>query len=135
MIYWLAALQVIPIELYEAARVDGASRWQIHRSVTVPLILPFAAIITLIAAIGALNVFPLVQTMTGGGPFFASEVMEVYIYRTAFGTGSGGSVPRLGYASAVGVWFGICVMLVALIQGLAARKANAARSELMGGAR
>lgn len=133
MIYWLAALQVIPVELYEAARVDGAGRWRLHRDITVPLILPFAAIIALITAIGALNVFPLVQTMTGGGPFFATEVMEIYIYRTAFGTEGG--IPRLGYASAAGVWFGICVTLVALMQGWAARKANATRRELTGGAR
>lgn len=130
MIYWLAALQVVPNELYEAARVDGANRWKIHWSITFPLILPFAAIIALIAAIGALNVFPLVQTMTAGGPFFSTEVMEIYIYRTAFG--AGGSVPRLGYASAAGVWFGVCVMLIALVQGLAARRARAARQELAG---
>ena len=59
--------------------------------------------------------------MTGGGPFYSSEVMEVYIYRTAFGTSGGGSVPRLGYASAAGVFFGLAVMVVTLLQGLAVR--------------
>lgn len=128
MMYWLAALQVVPKDLYEAARVDGAASWQIHRYVTVPLILPFALIIIMLNIAGSLHVFALVQTMTGGGPFFASEVMEVYIYRNAFG-GSGG-VPRLGYASAAAVWFGICVMVIALAQGWVAKQANERRREL-----
>ncbi|TDE00285.1 sugar ABC transporter permease [Jiangella asiatica] len=132
MIYWLAALQVVPADVYEAARVDGANRWQTHWRITMPLIMPFAAIITLIGAIGALNVFPLIQTLTGGGPFFATEVMEIYIYRTAFGV-EGATAPRLGYASAAGVWFGICVMLIALLQGLAARRVAAMRRDLQGG--
>ena len=127
MIYWLAALQVVPQELYEAGRVDGATRWQLHRHITVPLIVPFAVIITLISVVGALNVFGLVQTMTGGGPFFASEVMEVYIYRTAFGEGG---IPRLGYASAAALFFGITVMGLSLLQGWAARKVGTARAQL-----
>ena len=94
MIYWLAALQTIPAELYEAAKVDGAGGWAIFRRITVPLLTPFTVIITLITVVQTLRVFPIVQSMTGGGPFFASEVMEVYIYRTAFGTG-GIPPPRL----------------------------------------
>lgn len=132
MIYWLAALQVVPAELYEAARMDGANRWQTHWRITMPLIMPFAAIITLIGAIGALNVFPLIQTLTGGGPFFATEVMELYIYRTAFGV-EGTAVPRLGYAAAAGVWFGVCVMVIALAQGVAGRRVAAMRRDLKAG--
>jgi multiple sugar transport system permease protein len=122
MIYWLASLQTIPQDLYEAARLDGATRPQLLRYIILPLLTPFAIVILLITAVGSLNVFALVQTMTGGGPFFASEVMEVYIYRTAFGTGGGGSVPRLGYASAAGVFFGIAVMFITIVQGLAVRR-------------
>lgn len=128
MIYWLAALQVVPKELYEAARVDGARTWMMHTRITVPLITPFALIITLVSAIQALNIFALVETMTGGGPYFASEIMEVFIYRTAFGTE--GTTSRLGYASAAGVFFGIAVMFVAVLQGLAVRRANAIRGQL-----
>jgi multiple sugar transport system permease protein len=126
MIYWLAALQAIPAELYEAARVDGAGSVAILRGITLPLLKPFAAIIALITAVSTLRVFDLVQTMTGGGPFFASEVMEVYIYRHAFSL-QNFSVPRLGYASASGVFFGLAVMAVALAQGWVVRRANAAR--------
>lgn len=129
MIYWLAALQVVPAELYEAARVDGAGRWRQFRSVTMPLIAPFALIIMLISVIAALNVFPLIHTMTGGGPFFATEVMEIFIYRTAFGTEDAVS-SRLGYASAAGVWFGMTVMFIAFGQGLAVRKWRGMKQQL-----
>lgn len=131
MMYWLAALQIVPPDLYEAAKIDGAGRWALHRYLTIPIVLPFAAIILILSVAGALHVFALVQTMTGGGPFFSSEVMEVYIYRTAFGGTEG--VPRLGYASAAAVWFGVCVLVVALAQGLIARKANEARQGLSTG--
>jgi multiple sugar transport system permease protein len=124
-------LQIVPPDLYEAAKIDGAGRWALHRYLTVPIILPFAAIILILSVAGALHVFALVQTMTGGGPFFSSEVMEVYIYRTAFGGTEG--VPRLGYASAAAVWFGVCVLVVALAQGLIARKANESRQGLSTG--
>jgi len=127
LVYWLAALQSIPGELYEAARVDGAGRAMILRQITLPLLKPFAAIIILITAVNMLRIFDLVQTMTGGGPFFASEVIEVYIYRNAFGEGG---VPRLGFASAAGVLFGLAVMLIALGQGWALRRANAARQNV-----
>lgn len=131
MIYWLAALQSIPGELYEAAKVDGANPWQQFRGITVPLLKPFAVVILLITAVNTLRVFDLVQTMTGGGPFFASEVVETYIYRNAFSVQGG--IPREGYASAVGVFFGLTVMVVALIQGWAIRKANAMRRDLTAG--
>ena len=128
MIYWLAALQSIPGELYEAARVDGAGRWVIVRDITLPLLKPFAAVILLITAVQTLKIFDLVQTMTGGGPFFSSEVMEVYIFRQAFSNTAGSS--RLGYASAAGVFFGVAVMVIALAQGWVVRKANAVRADL-----
>ena len=127
MIYWLATLQAIPQELYEAARVDGAGSAKILQHITLPLLKPFGAIIALITAVSTLRVFDLVQTMTGGGPFFASEVMEVYIYRHAFSI-QAFSAPRLGYASAAGVFFGLAVMLVALAQAIVVRRANAARA-------
>ncbi|MDP9371924.1 MAG: sugar ABC transporter permease [Chloroflexota bacterium] len=127
MIYWLAALQTIPAELYEAAKVDGATGWASFRRITLPLLAPFTIIITLITAVQTLHVFPIVQAMTGGGPFFSSEVIEVYIYRTAFGEGG---IPRLGYASAAAVFFGLATLVIAIIQGVGLRRANAARREL-----
>lgn len=127
MIYWLAALQVVPQDLYEAARIDGANRWRLHKDITLPMILPFAVVIVLITVVGALNVFGLVQTMTGGGPYFASEVMEVYIYRNAFGESG---IPRLGYASAAALFFGVTVLALSLLQGWGLKKANDARNQM-----
>lgn len=119
MVYWLAALQTVPQDLYEAARLDGVKGWQMTVFVIIPMIMPFAIVIALISAISALNVFPLIQAMTQGGPFFASEVMEVYIFRNAFATG--GAIPRLGYASAAGVFFGVAIMFLTILQIVAVR--------------
>ena len=119
MVYWLAALQTVPVELYEASKLDGVRNWQMTVFVVLPMIMPFAIVIALISAISALNVFPLVQAMTQGGPYFASEVMEVYIFRNAFATA--GAVPRLGYASAAGVFFGVAIMGLTILQIVAVR--------------
>lgn len=126
MIYWLVALQTVPQEVYEASRVDGASRWQTHRYITLPLITPFGIIIALIAFIGALQTFPLMQSMTQGGPAFSTELVEVYIYRLAF---AAEHQPRLGYASAVAVFFGITVLALTLIQAWGLRRTQAARRQ------
>lgn len=123
MIYWLAALQTVPSELYEAARIDGASVWRQLTNITAPLIKPFAIIIALIVTVGNLQVFAFMQALTSGGPFFSSEVMELYIYRMAFGaSGSATSAQRLGYASAAGVIFGLALMVVGGIQVLVVRR-------------
>jgi len=98
-----------------------------HKDITLPMIMPFAVVIILITLVSSLNVFDLVQTMTGGGPFFASEVMEVYIYRNAFGEGG---LPRLGYASAAALFFGITVLGLSLLQGLGLKKVNDARNAM-----
>jgi multiple sugar transport system permease protein len=123
MIYWLAALQTIPEEVYEAARIDGANAWQLMRRITLPLLKPFLIIITLLSLESALKIFDLMQTMTGGGPFYATEVMEIYIYRWAFTA----TIPQLGYASAAAVLFGVFVCVVGLLQLLGVRAVQKAR--------
>ena len=112
LIYWLAALQTIPKELYEAARVDGAGAFRLFWSLTLPLLTPFTVIITLITAVEATNVFDLLLTLTGGGPFFASEVIDIFVYRWAFTT----TIPRLGYASAAAIFFGLSILILTLAQ-------------------
>ncbi|MGH3655264.1 MAG: carbohydrate ABC transporter permease, partial [Micromonosporaceae bacterium] len=124
LIYWLAALQTIPLELYEAAQVDGASRWSMLRHITLPLLKPFTIVIVLLTATETLQVFDLVLTMTGGGPYFATNVTEVYIYQLAFATSS----PRLGYGAAVGVLFGLVTLVLAVVQAIGLRYAHRARS-------
>lgn len=123
MIYWLAGLQTIGRDLYEAATVDGAGWWRSLRFITAPLMIPFGIVILLIVAVGNLQVFALIQAMTNGGPFFSTETMELYIYRTAFAAIPGYTgEPRLGYASAAGVVFGLCIMLLAAAQVIAFRR-------------
>jgi len=112
LIYWMAALQTISPDLYDAARIDGATAWQRFRYVTVPLLTPFTVIITLITVVEATNVFDLMLTLTNGGPFFSSEVIDIFVYRQAFAA----NIPRLGYASAAALLFGVCVMAVIAIQ-------------------
>ena len=124
LIYWLAALQTVPNDVKEAAQVDGASEWHVFWHITLPMLKPFAIIITLITALGALHSFDLLYTLTGGGPALTTEVVEVYIYRWAFTA----SVPRLGYASAAAVFFGLATLVLALVQLVGLRYAQRMRS-------
>jgi multiple sugar transport system permease protein len=115
LIYWLAALQTIPNDVYEAAEIDGATAWDRFRTITVPLLTPFTIIITLITVIEATNIFDLMLTLTGGGPFYATEVIDIFVYRQAFTS----NVPRLGYSSAAAIFFGICFIALAIAQIIA----------------
>jgi len=112
MIYWLAALQTIPQELYEAARIDGAGVGRLFTHITVPMLKPFLIIITVLTMEETFHNFDLMFTLTGGGPYFHTEIIEIYIYRWAFAA----SVPQLGYASAASVLFGLLVAIVGAIQ-------------------
>ncbi|GAB2599583.1 carbohydrate ABC transporter permease [Pseudactinotalea suaedae] len=108
MIYWLAALQTVPVDLYEAAAIDGAGAWRRFTHITMPLLVPFVVIIGMLTVVETMQIFDLVLTMTGGGPFFSTLVTEVYIYQQAFAA----SNPNLGYAAALGVLFGVFTVLV-----------------------
>ncbi|MFH5184126.1 carbohydrate ABC transporter permease [Paenibacillus sp. TAB 01] len=66
MVYWLAGLQSLPGDVYEAAKVDGASYWQTMRSITLPLLMPVAAVILLLTVVNSMHVFDLVKTLTNG---------------------------------------------------------------------
>lgn len=112
LIYWLAALQTVPREMYEAAQVDGANAFHLFWRITVPMLVPFGIVIFMITALDTLRVFDLILTLTGGGPFLRTEVMEVYIYRWAFGS----TIPRLGYASAAALFFGLATLVMAILQ-------------------
>ena len=134
MIYWLAALQTVPTSYYEAAKVDGAGAFQLIRHITWPILMPFAIVIIILTAQSDLHTFALVQSMTEGGPYFSTQVIEVYIYQTAFAAGSSESgnagVSQLGYASAAGCFFGTVTLIIALAQGWAVRKVNQVRGQL-----
>lgn len=81
---YLAGLQSIPEELYEAARIDGAGAWAQFRYLTFPLLLPITLINLILKTIDAMALFDLVFVLTGGGPAHATEVIGYYLYKEAF---------------------------------------------------
>ncbi|MDW8069710.1 MAG: sugar ABC transporter permease [Anaerolineae bacterium] len=81
---YLAGLQGIPGELYEAARIDGAGGWAQFRYLTFPLLLPITLINLILKTIDAMALFDLVYVLTGGGPAHATEVIGYYLYKEAF---------------------------------------------------
>ena len=103
MIYWIAGLQSIPKDMYEAAAIDGASSRKTFFKIVLPLMAPIAGIITVLCSINSLKVFDIIKTMTDGGPFFSTDVVGTLVYRNAFSSDIG--LPRLGYASAGALFF------------------------------
>ena len=102
----LAGLQVIPDDLYDAARMDGATVWQRFWHITLPLLEPALLLALLFRTMDAFRVFDLVFVMTQGGPGDATQVLQFYGYQTLFTEG------RIGYGSAVSV--AVFLMILAL---------------------
>jgi len=127
LIYFLAGLQTIPEDLYESAELDGAGRWAKFRHVTIPGLREVGMIILFLAILGSLQVFDLVQVLTGGGPFYASSVVNTYIYQQAFGggfsAGGGGTgssmQPNVGFASAASFFYGLILLVITGGQAIA----------------
>jgi len=104
MLLFLAGLQTIPRELYEAARMDGANAWHQFRNVTLPSLRPTTFFVTIILTIGSFKVFDLILVMTQGGPGTSTLVLSQFIYKKGF------QENQFGYASAVAlVLFAICI--------------------------
>jgi raffinose/stachyose/melibiose transport system permease protein len=122
MVCFLAALQTVPAELYEAAKIDGANSLQVALHITLPIIRPMATVILFLALLGSMNVFEQSFVLTGGGPFFASEVVGGYIYSYAFG--GVGRTPNVGYASAASVFMNILILGITLAQWFFTRNLN-----------
>jgi putative chitobiose transport system permease protein len=106
MVIYLAGLQGVSPEFEEAAVADGASRWQVFRLVTLPLLRPSVLLATTISAIAALKVFEEVYIMTGGGPMLRTYTMFFYIFDKGF------QRLDLGYAAALAVVLAAAVMLL-----------------------
>jgi multiple sugar transport system permease protein len=109
MLIYLAGLQGIPHELYEAAEIDGAGLMQRFRFITIPLISHVTFFNLVLGLIGALQVFTEAFVMTGGGPNNATLFLAVYLYRSAF------QYLKMGYASAVAWVMFMIVMLLTLL--------------------
>lgn len=110
MVIFLTGLQTIPIELYEASRVDGASRFRQFFNVTLPLLQPVMLINLVTAVAGALNVFDIPYLMTEGGPDNATNVLGLHIYVQSF------QFNKLGYGTTLSYALFVIVSVVVLLQ-------------------
>ncbi|GAA3090319.1 sugar ABC transporter permease [Rhizobium viscosum] len=108
MILLTAGLSTIPSEIYEAARMDGATPSQMFRRITLPLMMPTILLYMLISAVSTIAVFGLVYALTRGGPGGATEVVSIYIYNQSF------TAFQLGYGAAVAV----VALIISLILGI-----------------
>ncbi|QOR69318.1 sugar ABC transporter permease [Ruania alkalisoli] len=119
MLIIYAALIAVPAELEEAARLDGASRWQLFTKIRFPYIRPVWITTTIMATTYALRGFDIPYLLTNGGPGQASELVTTYMYKTAF------SHTDYGYASTISVFIVIeCLVAVGLIIVLLRRRAD-----------
>jgi ABC-type sugar transport system permease subunit len=120
MVFFLAALQTVPRDLYDAAAVDGASVRQRFLHIEVPVIRPLTAVIVTLSLAGSLKVFDYFSVLTGGGPGFSTTTMVLYMFRyTSFGGGGlagATSQPEVGYGSAVAIGLGLIILGVVLFQ-------------------
>ena len=110
MLTFVAGLEGIPESLYEAAKIDGASRWQSFVSITLPLLRPTLLFVGVTQFLAQMQVFGQPLIMTGGGPGHESRTVLVYLFQTAW------SFFRMGYASAMAVVLAILMIIVTLIQ-------------------
>ena len=110
MIFFLAALQQVPPDLYEAARIENATRWQVFARITWPLVMPTTLFVAINALINAFRIVDQVIAMTGGGPNNATSLLLFYIYQVAF------SFWDTGYAAALSTVLLIVLAVVALGQ-------------------
>ena len=110
MIIFLAGLQGIPTELYDAASIDGANSWQSTRHVTIPLLTPTIFFNTVLGVIGALQTFAAAFIATQGGPSFATWFFALHIWKQAF------DYFNMGYAAALAWFFAFIIVGLTLIQ-------------------
>lgn len=110
MVIFIAGLQAIPEQLYEAADLEGANRWQRFRFVTWPLVAPAATIVVAYTTIQSFKAFDLIFAMTGGGPVFSTEILSTYIYHTAF------QGFNFGYAAAGSMIFMLIIAVITWAQ-------------------
>ena len=110
MVIFLAGLQGIPLELYEAAELDGSEGWRKHLDITLPLLRPYITLVSVISAIAATKVFEEVFLMTQGGPADSTRTLVYYVYDQAF------SELEISYACTIGLALFLLVMLLTLVR-------------------
>jgi multiple sugar transport system permease protein len=110
MVLFLAALQGVPQELYEAARTDGAVPWTVFRRITLPLISPTILLTSIITVVGSLQVFAQISVLTQGGPGTSTTVLVYYLYQQAF------QFHAFGYGSTLSVLLFLIVLALTVLQ-------------------
>jgi multiple sugar transport system permease protein len=110
MVLFLAALQGVPQELYEAARTDGASPWTVFRRITLPLISPTILLTSIITVVGSLQVFAQISVLTQGGPGTSTTVLVYYLYQQAF------QFHAFGYGATLSVLLFLIVLALTVLQ-------------------
>ena len=110
IIIYLAGLQNIPEQLYEAARIDGANRWQLFRNVTWPLLTPTTFLILIMAVINSFQAFTEFNVMTQGGPLGVTTTIVYYLYQQAF------QQFNMGYGSALAIVLFLIILGLTLVQ-------------------
>lgn len=110
MVIFLAGLQAIPADYYDAAKIDGAGRWGTFRYITLPLLRPTLLLVIVMNVIVAMKVFAVPMIMTGGGPADSTRVLPLFIYQTAF------EFFDMGRAAAMSVFLFIGVMVFSFVQ-------------------
>lgn len=124
MIIFLAGLQGIPVTLYEAAEVDGATAWQRFRHVTLPLLMPTTFFVLVTSTIASLQLFTPIYVMTQGGPNRATDVVVYHIYKEAW------HKFQVGRSSAMSYILFFIILAVALLQFRAMKKRSEAATDL-----
>ena len=109
MVIYLAGLQGIPVDLYEAAAIDGSDGWQKHWDITIPLMRPYLSLVAVISCISAMKVFEEVYIMTQGGPLNHSKTVVYYVYEKAF------QDLEINYASAIGLVLFLFILILSII--------------------
>jgi|LSQX01.1.fsa_nt_gb lactose/L-arabinose transport system permease protein len=109
MVIMLAGLQGIPLELYEAGRIDGATGWRAFRHITAPLLKPVLLFCLVMSIIGLFKIFTEPYILTFGGPNNSSQTMVTYIYNNAFRYG------RMGYGSALAYVLFLIILFVSVV--------------------
>ncbi|MUG73968.1 ABC transporter permease subunit [Paenibacillus validus] len=110
LVIFVAGLQAIPGELYEAVYLDGANRWQAFKNITWPMVAPAATIVVAYTTIQSFKAFDLIFALTGGGPAFSTEILSTYIYHTAFQSS------EFGYAATQSMAFMAIIALITFVQ-------------------
>ncbi|WP_405196559.1 carbohydrate ABC transporter permease [Virgibacillus necropolis] len=116
LIIYLAGLQNIPKELYEAAEMDGATAWYQFREITVPLVSPTTFLLLVTGLISSFKVFDLIIVLTNGGPAYSTSIPVVYLYEQAF------VELRTGYASTIALVVLAVVLLITWLQIVVQKK-------------